>query len=296
MNKNDFKENEARFRKLAFNLGVTSFCCHGELGTFEGSVDDLVVHGSYLREGTWSASMLELLQDGLFPNGEGTFLDVGANIGLVSIPLAEKRNVSCLAFEPEPTNFSLLESNILRHGVDSLIKAFNVALYSEETEIRLERSPSNSGDNRLKPGQSPRSEGIGEDLGVQVTALPLDSLVDPESLPRPIVMKMDTQGAEVRVLEGAQRVLSKVDYLISEYWPRGLLMMGDSAERFWTLIKEFPFGAVLSQTSSEVSLQAVEEMSERLRWVPTDGSDDGFFDILVTRHHTLPGLTSETSI
>ena len=84
----------------------------GEYGIFEGSIHDEVVHGHYRREGTWSPEIQALLADQLFPEGRGTFLDIGANIGLVSIPLAERRRVRCLAFEPEPRNFQWLERNI----------------------------------------------------------------------------------------------------------------------------------------------------------------------------------------
>ena len=55
----------------------------GEYGVFEGSIHDEVVHGHYRREGTWSPEIQALLANQLFPEGRGTFLDVGANIGLV---------------------------------------------------------------------------------------------------------------------------------------------------------------------------------------------------------------------
>lgn len=288
MSKRLTEEDEARFRELGRRLGVVSVSCRGELGLFEGSIDDEVVHGSYLRTGRWSAGMLHLLLRHLFPEGRGTFLDIGANIGLVSIPVAEQRGVSCLAFEPEPLNFSMLKRNVSGHGLDDKIETFNVALYSEDTRIRLGRSSFNSGDNRLQPDATDVSRGELGGRCVEVEAARLDTLVDPARLERPIVVKMDTQGAEVRVLEGATRLLPEVDFLISEYWPRGLRSMGDSAERFWKLVKDFPFGAVLDQAEGEVALESVDQTCWRLAWVPTDGSDDGFFDIIAARHAAWP--------
>ncbi len=203
-----------------------SICSDGEYGVFEGSADDEVVHGHYRREGTWSPEIQELLADQLFPEGRGTFLDIGANIGLVSIPLAERRRVRCLAFEPEPRNFEWLERNIAAHEVGSLFTTFNLALHSEETRLRFELSASNFGDHRVR-GAAPAEADAKRTL-IEVPAGRLDDLVRLEDLPRPIVAKLDTQGSELRVLRGAERSLPQIDHLICEFWPHGLRRMGDS--------------------------------------------------------------------
>ncbi len=276
---------DARFRELARELGVVSFTCTGEYGPFEGAVDDEVVHGTYFREGAWSPGILDLLEHRFFADGIGTFIDIGANIGLVSIPVAERCKVACLAFEPEPLNFSLLQRNIGAHGLASRIEAFHVALFSRKCQLQLECTPSNSGDNRLKPGGDPASSGK-----TFVAADRLDALIDPERLAHPIVVKMDTQGAEVRVLKGAEKVLPHVDYLISEYWPRGLWLMGDDPAGFQALVKAFAFGSVLTQDDSPLVLGDTKSaVFDRLSWIPADGSDDGFFDIILSRHPELPG-------
>jgi FkbM family methyltransferase len=243
-----------------------SILSDGSYGPFEGSIDDEVVHGHYRREGTWAPELLELLVDGLFAAGRGTFLDVGANIGLVSIPLVERRGVRCLAFEPEPRNHRWLERNIARHGLESLFRTFEVALHSENETLCLELSAANFGDHRLR------------------------GRVDPEELPRPIVAKVDTQGAEVQVLRGASRSLPLIDHLICEYWPYGLHRMGDSAELLGEILKGFPFGAVLSAESVPPRLTGTQELFQGLSWIPTDGSDRGFYDLLLSRSERLPGF------
>lgn len=277
----------SEFRERARQLEVVSFACNGEYGVFEGAIDDEVVHGTYLREGIWAPAMLDLLVHGLFAQGSGTLIDIGANIGLVSIPVVEKSGVACLAFEPEPFNFTLLKHNILAHGLESKIAANNVALYSEKGQIQLQRDPSNSGDNRLIRDTNATKAANRETRTITVDADRLDALIDPERLAHPVVVKMDTQGAEVRVLEGARQILPHVDYLISEYWPRGLWLMGDTPQRFQNLVDDFAYGAILDQTDSTVNLNNAEEMFQRLSWIPADGSDDGFFDVILAKHPTL---------
>ena len=257
----------------------------GEFGVFEGSVHDDVVHGEYRREGTWSPEIQDLLCHQLFPEGRGTFLDIGANIGLVSIPLAERRQVRCLAFEPEPRNFHWLEQNIALHGVGSLFTTFNLALHSEETQLSFELSPTNYGDHRVRG--SVHLEGDAERTRIQVPAGRLDDLVRVEELPRPIVAKLDTQGEELQVLRGAARSLPHIDHLLCEFWPYGLRRMGDSAQDLIELFRGFSHGAILRLEELPERLPPIDHLCARLEWLPSDGSDQGFFDVLVTRHPEL---------
>jgi FkbM family methyltransferase len=263
-----------------------SILSDGSYGPFEGSIDDEVVHGHYRREGTWAPELLQLLVDGLFPAGRGTFLDVGANIGLVSIPLVERRGVRCLAFEPEPQNHRWLQRNIARHGLESLFETFEVALHSENQTLCLELSATNFGDHRLRGEVDEETRSTR--ASILVPARRLDDLVCLAELPCPIVAKLDTQGAEVRVLRGASRSLPLIDHLICEYWPYGLHRMGDSAQMLGEILKAFPFGAVLSAGSLPRQLTGTHELLQGLSWIPTDGSDRGFYDLLLSRSQRLP--------
>src|ERR1051326_7814977 len=89
----------ARRRKIAFLV------TDGEHGPFEGSLEDSVIFGEYLRTQTYGEHIIVLFQDFFSRAGGGTFLDIGANIGLVSIPVSRMPNVRCIAFEPEPVNY-----------------------------------------------------------------------------------------------------------------------------------------------------------------------------------------------
>ena len=97
-------------------------------------------------------------------------------------------------------------------------------------------------------------------------------------------MKVDTQGAEARVLRGARESLPQIDALIVEYYPYGLCRTGDSAEALQALLTEhFAFGTVLDQAGARPRLAPIAELFGALAWVATDGSDRGFFDLLLTR-------------
>src|SRR3954453_21482666 len=94
---------------------LESVISDGSYGVFEGSNEDRVVMDEYRRLGTWAAELVALITDRLFAGRAGTFIDVGANIGLVSIPVLERTGSLGIAFEPEPRNFGFLTRNAARH-------------------------------------------------------------------------------------------------------------------------------------------------------------------------------------
>ncbi len=53
---------------------------------------------------------------------------------------------------------------------------------------------------------------------IQVPVTTLDHLVGPAGLPCPNLLKIDAQGSELIILEGAQQVLPQIDVLLLETW------------------------------------------------------------------------------
>jgi FkbM family methyltransferase len=273
-------------------IGATRLA-DGDLGPFEGSSEDEVVFGHYVREGTWAPGLVSLITERLLSPDGGTFIDVGANIGLITVPVIERTNALGLAFEPEPSNFRLLERNIAQRGLADRIETFNIAGYSEETSLRMALSSDNHGDHRVLPDGSLN----GSRRTVEVAAAPLDALLADRPLTPPVIMKVDTQGCEVRVLTGAEDTLARTDYLIIEYWPAGVRRMGDSAQALEKLLTRFPFAAVLEPRAVPARLEPIEAALGSLAWVPKDGSDEGFFDLLCapTNAWEGPGATGGRS-
>jgi hypothetical protein len=155
--------------------------------------------------------------------------------------------------------------------------------------LPLSLSPTNLGDHRLLLDASTEHER----KVVHVNAERLDDALRGRELPRPIVMKVDTQGAEVRVFEGASETLQRVDYLVTEYWREGIVAHGESAARFWELMRRFRFGAVLHVLPLPEPLNGSDYVFDQLNWLMKDESDPGFFDLLFSRHWVLPKSSPE---
>ena len=265
----------------------------GDYGEFEGSRDDRVVLDEYQRLGTWAPELVSLITQRLLVSGadgagaHGTFIDVGANIGLVCIPVLERTAARAICFEPEPRNFAYLSRNLARHGLSSRAVCHAAACHSAAGRMSLALSPDNLGDHRLQRGESDDSEVTARSTLLVPTGR-MDEFLRDVPLPAPIVMKVDVQGSEVGVFDGATETLRRVDHLITEYWPRGIVAHGDNAQAFERHMREFPFGAVLHVLPLPEPLHTSHYVFEQLRWIKHDGSDPGFFDMLFSRHRDLP--------
>lgn len=250
----------------------------GTLGKFVGAAGDAVVHGTYRDSGTWAPELLRLLREDLLGNG-GTLLDIGANIGLVAIPVTEDSSVRTLAFEPDPRNAELLRRNVALHALENQISVQESALWSSSGEMILQRDRQNHGDQRLV--HTP-TDGF---PSVRVPLARLDALIEPEDLEAPVVAKIDTQGAEVDVLQGAGALLRRIDAAIIEIWPSGLARVGRKLGELETLLSsEFSHARLLLDGQSLWPLVPIAEEFARLAAVPTLAAEETFFDMLVGRH------------
>jgi len=134
--------------------------------------------------------------------GDGvTFVDVGANIGIFSAVIADAqrlfRDFRVVAFEADPSTFERLAVNAGRFGFE----AVNVALAAEAGELDFATGAvSGIATRRDRAG---RAHIAGR--GFTVAARRLDSF----DLPGQLVLKVDVEGQELDVLEGARGLFEK---------------------------------------------------------------------------------------
>jgi FkbM family methyltransferase len=263
----------------------------GEYGEFEGPARDQVVFGTYRATGSWSRPLVALIAERVLCAGPGTLLDVGANIGLVAIPVLARSAARCIAFEPAPDNAQCLQRNAERHGVADRIEVHAIALDARAGEASLALSPDNSGDHRLADGTD-----LGGRRSVPVRTARLDEVIAGRPLEPPVVMKVDTQGAEARVLRGAVETLAHVDVLVVEYWPAGLARMGDNTAALHAFLQSFPYGALLPQHappelgSTAALLHALDCLLER-----GAAAGEGFYDLVFARSPAWPSERAVTT-
>jgi FkbM family methyltransferase len=133
--------------------------------------------------------------------GDGVFVDVGANVGLHTLAVAQHLaggGGAVVAFEPHPVNYRLLTHNIRQNRLRHVL-AENLGL--AEAPATLTGTASAAGGN-----WSLASHG---DYQFEVRLLRLDDYLRDHPVPRIDLMKIDVEGAEVRVLRGARRTIER---------------------------------------------------------------------------------------
>lgn len=141
-------------------------------------------------------------------------VDVGAHIGRYTL-LAAKSGAKVISIEPDPSNFQLLESNVRLNRFNG-VALYRVALSNAAGVRELILS---SGTNRgtsfvTNHGRSDPSCQTSE--RIPVDCITLDDLSDAEGLRRIDWLKIDVEGHESEVLEGAVRSLRNTKNLILE--------------------------------------------------------------------------------
>jgi FkbM family methyltransferase len=133
------------------------------------------------------------------------FYDAGANIGLFTLMAARLVGETgrVFSFEPEPEIAARLRENS-RHNLFSCVTVVEAALYSRTGKIGFGRaskleSPDRGTGRVLDTGT--------EASGVGVHTIALDDFVTDH--PEPDVLKIDVEGAEVEVLQGARKLLQR---------------------------------------------------------------------------------------
>jgi len=134
-----------------------------------------------------------------------TIIDVDANIGFFTRRFADWTEASgrVVALEPERENFARLTRMVARCGLDGRVIAHRAVADAGEGVVDLVVNPGHPGDHRIATGPMDP-----EAPGETVPAMTLDRLAS-EDLPRVSLVKIDVQGAELRVLEGARHMIAR---------------------------------------------------------------------------------------
>jgi FkbM family methyltransferase len=134
--------------------------------------------------------------DALLPRG-GVFVDIGANIGTYSLWAARRLGSEgrVLAYEVEPTNFSVLVENVRINGFERIVQSRQIGVSDNAESLTLHLNDRNPGGHSLLSEIHDRCAG-----SITVSCAPLAKLMREADVHRVDVMKIDIEGFEQRVL------------------------------------------------------------------------------------------------
>jgi FkbM family methyltransferase len=133
------------------------------------------------------------------------FYDIGANVGFFSLLAARivGPNGKVICFEPLPANLKRLIANVKRNEFWNVkVLPLAVGVTNEERLFQVSERPTWG---KLKDIGSDKPDKYLTDI--KVTVRRLDDLLKQGTIDRPDYIKIDVEGAEVEVIEGAMETL-----------------------------------------------------------------------------------------
>lgn len=163
-----------------------------------------------------------------------TVIDGGANIGYYTLLFAKKVGPSgkVYAFEPDPINFSILQENVRMNGFNNVVLV-RKALSDSTGKAKLFLSEHNKGAHSLFNFNKQKNY-------IMVETISLDEYFK-KTKPKIDFIKLDTEGAEGKILLGMKELLKRNKKLkmATEFSVIGLTSSGIDPKKFLkTLIDE----------------------------------------------------------
>jgi len=152
----------------------------------------------HLHQERWHEKDMHVFRNLVAPGD--TAIDVGANLGFVTTMLASAVG-NCgrvLSFEPSPHVFAKLEKTIAANGLHQVV-SFNFGCGAASSVEQLHQVTASSGNASIsKTGSDP----------IEIRVKRLDDIAEVRSTPVAL-LKVDTEGYEPRVLEGAAGIIEE---------------------------------------------------------------------------------------
>ena len=134
-------------------------------------------------------------------NKNNTFIDIGAHIGTVSIPYSRLFN-QVICFEANSENYVNLKKNIEYNKCRNII-SYNYAISNSNSSYKLIKSGQNSGCFHIEKTNNTNNI---NNKTITLDELNINNKID--------FIKIDTEGSELYVLEGAINTINKNKPLI----------------------------------------------------------------------------------
>lgn len=139
--------------------------------------------------------------------------DIGANIGYYTLLFLNNKRNKVYSFEPSAREFQLLKKNILANGISNQCVLEQLIVSNSMTDKTLHLSDLNFGTNTLYPSQDNVYS-----KSITVKSTTLDDYADNKGIKFNFI-KLDVEGAELEVLEGAKNVLlESKPHIFIEVW------------------------------------------------------------------------------
>lgn len=193
-----------------------------------------------IQEGIFESDTVATIREFLRP--DSTYLDIGANLGLLSLPFLATPGLEIHSFEPEPSTFQFLGQT------HSAARNPNWHLH----ELALGKEPGvaefHHGDptDAAYAGLRDTGRSGAASHTTKVTVATLDELWDDWGKPAVSVIKIDVEGGELDVFAGGRDLINTCrPAIISEIDPANYPAYGHTDAGIFASIQEMGYGIFL---------------------------------------------------
>ena len=210
--------------------------------------DKVIAKSIFITQKPWEIDLLKLVFNILKDRKINFLLDVGANIGTVSIAATKLGYVkNCYAFEPEPLNYKYLKWNIFLNKFQKNILTFNVAVSNSSNDLKyIHLSKNNYGDHQIIYDRKVKSK-------ISVKSSKLDDYFDGLKKAKVLIF-IDVQGYETFVIKGAKKFLKIGTPILMEFWPYGIKKHSSEECFIDTLINNGKYQKIIDMKSPKLTL------------------------------------------
>jgi FkbM family methyltransferase len=199
----------------SYGAHARAILAQAKSGYFLVSPEDAHVGKQLLRSGEYNPQERDTLLS--LVDGTSSVLVVGAHIGALVVPLAQKAR-EVVAVEANPHTFELLKLNLqLNHC--SNVSAIQLAASDSAEALQFLLSRENSGGSKRMPKIMDKRFTYDRPEVATVPAAPLDEVFVGRSFD---VILMDIEGSEYFALRGMPRLLQSAQALLVEFRPEHL--------------------------------------------------------------------------
>ncbi len=220
------------FQNIARNLAVKLFGSVARLGINSPLFDRAFLALYSVYKQYVEAGPIDRLRE-FVPDGS-VVIDVGANVGFFSRRFATwvGDHGEAILIEPEDRNYDALVSMLKREHLFDRARTLKAVAAAAPGRAFLEINPLHPADHKLSK----------EDTGITVEAVTLDNLVHNKCNGKPSLVKIDVQGAEMLVLQGASEILTMSHpALFIELHEEGLNKFGTSVFEILSYLAKYGY-------------------------------------------------------
>jgi FkbM family methyltransferase len=184
--------------------------------------------------GQWERDLIEAFR-GLYRGG--TFVDVGSSLGLYVVCMSDVVRTAgekIISIEPVPQNLTRQRSNVVLNDIEDLVEYVPLCVGAERGLVHL-FADELGGDNNAF---------IAESGGLACEVVPLDDLAEERQWPRIGALKIDVEGYDPLVIEGARRRIERDRPVILTELNRERMAINNlSLEPAWALFRDLRYRA-----------------------------------------------------